>query len=222
MVKHAFFSLIAVIAAIGVSAQGLEELPEENYRIGGGVVEKSYVLSVGPKLGINYSMAGDPDLLSLGMGGSVGFDGGVAANIHFGRRKISSPSGTGWFGLQLEAQYSMRTLSTNSDNIRMNGLIVPLLAQCYVHPNLCIEVGPTFYGAFGASPEAFQYDSVIFSTGEMRGNDVMLTLGIGYKSRRGFTASVRYNMGNSDLAPNFPTKVSTISVGIGWMFSVVK
>lgn len=222
MVKHVFFSLIAVLAAVGVSAQGLEELPEENYRIGGGVVEKSFVLSVGPKLGINYSMAGDPDLLSLGMGGSAGFDGGIAANIHFGRRKISSPSGTGWFGLQLEAQYSLRTLTTNDDNLRLKGIVVPLLAQFYVHPNLCIEVGPTFYGGFGASPAAIKYDNIFFSTGELRGNDIMLTLGIGYKSRRGFTASVRYNMGNSNLAPNFTTKVSTISVGIGWMFSVVK
>ena len=50
----------------------------------------------------------------------------------------------------------------------------------------------------------------------------MLTIGAEYKTQKGFAASLRYNLGNSDLAGNFQTKVSTISFHIGWLFSIVK
>ena len=59
-------------------------------------------------------------------------------------------------------------------------------------------------------------------TGEIKALDVMLSAGVGYKHRSGFTASARYNLGMSELAGNFAGKVSTVSVSIGWLFKVVK
>ena len=57
---------------------------------------------------------------------------------------------------------------------------------------------------------------------KMKSYDVMLSVGVNCKLKKGFTANVRYNLGNSELAENFKTKVSTVSVGIGWLFTAIK
>lgn len=225
MLKRAFFTLaVAVGMAASVSAQGIVPVDEEEItptHRSGRVVYKPYALSIGPKVGTNYSMSGDPDGMDLGMSGNIGFSAGAAFNLRFGH-PAGRPFGTERYGVQLEALYSMRSLKNDIEDITLNCFEIPVLFQWYIVPNFAFEVGPTFTGAFSASPRDFKYNNAIYQIDKVKALDVMLSVGINCKLKNGFTADLRYNLGNSDLAGNFNTKVSTISLGIGWLFNVIK
>lgn len=227
MLKRAFLTLaLAVGMAVSASAQGIVPVDDDDNsnevvtptRI---IVLRPYALSLGPKVGANYSIAGDPDGMDLGMNGNIGYSAGLAANIRFGR-SAGKPFGTERFGVQFEALYSMRSLKTDVENINMNCFEIPILFQWYFLPTFALEVGPTFTGAFSASPKEFKYNNEIYQMDKVKAYDIMLSIGFNYKLKNGFTADLRYNLGNSDIAGNFQTKVSTISLGIGWLFTVIK
>lgn len=226
MFKRAFLTLaVAVGMAVSASAQGIVPVDDEvitsDEEVVISEVLKPYALSIGPKIGANYSIAGDPDGMDLGISGNVGFSAGVAANLRFGR-PAGRPFGTERFGVQLEALYSMRSLKSDVENITMNCFEIPVLFQWYFVPTFAIEVGPTFTGAFATSLKEFKYNNAVYQMDKVKAYDVMLSIGLNCKLKNGFTADLRYNLGNSDMAGNFKTKVSTISLGIGWLFNVIK
>lgn len=225
MLKRVLISFAITIGmVVSASAQGIVPVDEDEIsptHRSGRVVYKPYALSIGPKVGANYSMAGDPDGMDLGMSGNIGFSAGAAFNLRFGR-PAGRPFGTERFGVQLEALYSMRSLKNDVDDIKLNCFEIPVLFQWYFVPNFAVEVGPTFTGAFSASPKEFNYNNAVYQMDKVRSYDVMLSIGVNCKLKNGFTADLRYNLGNSDLAGNFNTKVSTISLGIGWLFNVIK
>ena len=226
MFKRAFLTLAAAVGmAVSASAQGIVPVDDEvitsDEEVVISEVLKPYALSIGPKIGANYSIAGDPDGMDLGISGNVGFSAGVAANLRFGR-PAGRPFGTERFGVQLEALYSMRSLKSDVEDITMNCFEIPVLFQWYFVPTFAIEVGPTFTGAFSASPKEFKYNNAVYQMDKVKAYDVMLSIGLNCKLKNGFTADLRYNLGNSDMAGNFKRKVSTISLGIGWLFSVIK
>lgn len=226
MFKRAFLTLaVAVGMAVSASAQSIVPVDDEvitsDEEVVISEVLKPYALSIGPKIGANYSIAGDPDGMDLGISGNVGFSAGVAANLRFGR-PAGRPFGTERFGVQLEALYSMRSLKSDVEDITMNCFEIPVLFQWYFVPTFAIEVGPTFTGAFSASPKEFKYNNAVYQMDKVKAYDVMLSIGLNCKLKNGFTADLRYNLGNSDMAGNFKTKVSTISLGIGWLFNVIK
>lgn len=212
------FFILLVMTAFTVSLSAQEgEILEEN------IIDSSYRINIGPKVGVNFAtMSGLSDEFNLNPKSGLGFQGGLAANIHFGRRTERSEGGTGLFGIQVEAMYSQRTIKTDIEDLKLSYFEVPILAQYYVMPELSIEVGPTIAGTLSSSPDEIKTGTMTISTGELKGFDVMLTAGVGYKHKSGFTASARYNLGMSELAGNFNGKVSTVSVSIGWMFSLVK
>ncbi|MCM1517047.1 MAG: PorT family protein [Pseudoflavonifractor sp.] len=226
MLKRAFLTL-AVIAGMAVTAtaQGIVPVDDVDFTASedpiGGEVLKPYALSTGPKVGVNYSIAGDPDGIDLGISGNIGFSAGVAANLRFGR-PAGRPFGTERFGVQLEALYAMHSLHSDVENITMHCFEIPVLFQWYFIPTFAIEFGPTFTGAFSTSPKELPYNDIVFQMDKVKAYDVMLSIGVNCKLKNGFTADLRYNLGNSDMAGNFKTKVSTISLGIGWLFSVIK
>ena len=227
MFKRAFLTIaLAVGLAASVSAQGIVPVDDDDNIQNVNTTRrpmrlKSYALSIGPKVGVNYSIAGDPDGMDLGMTGNIGFSAGAAVNLRFGR-PAGKPFGTERFGVQLEALYSMRSLKTDVENINMNCFEIPVLFQWYFLPTFAVEVGPTFTGAFSVSPKDFRYSNAVYQMDKLKAYDVMLSIGVNCKLKNGFTADLRYNLGNSDIAGNFQTKVSTISLGIGWLFNVIK
>lgn len=186
------------------------------------IVKRPFTVSVGVKGGVNYSLASDPKGFNLGTKGAVGFQGGLAANIHFSDKKDYTPAGTGRFGVQLEALYSQRTLKTDIENIKMNCFAVPVLAQFYITPSFTIEAGPTFTGILSSSPKTMTQGLTTFGIGEFKCYDVMASIGIGYYHNSGVTASARFNLSNVSLAGNFETKVSTAELSIGYLFKVYK
>lgn len=222
MVKRLFFSLVAIAVATFGFAQDIVPVNSAPSEDDGGVVPKSFALTLGPKVGANYSLVNDPSELNFGLGSNVGFSGGLTANVRFGKRPRTKFADTGRFGIQLEATYAMRSIKSDIENIDMSNIEIPLLFQWWFARDFCIAVGPTFTGVLTTSPEELSSNNAVYKTGKIKGYDVMLTIGADYKSKKGLTASLRYNMGNSELAGNFPIKVSTISAGIGWLFSIAK
>lgn len=225
MFKRALLTFALTVGmAVMALAQGIVPVDDDdilNENITGIMVYKPYALSIGPKVGANYSIAGNPEGMDLGMAGNVGFSVGVAGNLRFGR-PAGKPFGTERFGVQLEALYSMHSLKTDVKNITMNCFEIPVLFQWYFLPTFAVEVGPTFTGAFSTSPKEFNYNNAVYQMDKLKAYDVMLSMGVNCKLKNGFTADLRYNLGNSNMAGNFQTKVSTISLGIGWLFNVIK
>lgn len=217
--KKNFILLALLTCAINLFAQEKSESISFNDPI----PTRPYNISVGPKIGVNMSsMSGNPEGIDMGAKSGTGFNGGLAANIHFGRRTEASKGGTGLFGAQIEAMYSQNKIKTSSDDLTLNYLEVPVLLQYYIMPNLNIEVGPTFASVIGRSPDRLDFDKAIIYTKELKGFDVKLSAGIGYRFKCGLTTNARYNLGTSDLAGNLPCKVSTFQVSLGWMFKIVK
>ena len=219
--KKKFLAMMALASSLCASAQVVVDDTDDAGAYVPPVVLKNYVLSIGPKVGGNYSIAGDPDGYDIGMAGNIGYSAGLGFNIRFARPS-GKPFGTERFGVHLEALYSMHSMKTDADNLNLSCYEVPLLFQWYFMPTFYVEVGPTFKGVISSSPKNLMADNTNFVTDGLKGNDVMLSLGVGYKHKNGFMAGLRYNMGNSDLAGNFNSKVSTISLSIGWLFNVVK
>ena len=118
--------------------------------------------------------------------------------------------------------YALRSLKTDIEDIKLNCFSVPLLFQFYVTPSFAIEVGPTFTGVLSTSPKTMNYNNIVMGLEKIKGFDVMATAGIDYFHKSGFTASARYNMGNSHLAKNFKTKVSSAELSVGYLFTIYK
>lgn len=216
------FLLVATIAAFAIRANAQDiVMVEDGEDVQTTHVHKPYALSIGPKVGANYSFAGDPEGMNFGLSGNVGFSAGVAANLRFAR-PAGKPYGTERFGVQLEALYAMHALSSDVGGINMHCYEIPVLFQWYMIPTFALEVGPTFTGAFSGSPKNFSYNNTVYQMNKVKAADIMLSVGVNYKTRSGFNASLRYNLGNSNMAGNFQTKVSTISLSVGWLFSVIK
>ncbi len=190
-------------------------------------IKRPLTISVGAKGGVNYSFAGEPKEFDLGMKGGIGFQGGLAVNLHFSDKLDYTPSGTGRWGVQVEGLFAQRTLKTNTDDIKMSCFAVPVLAQFYVSPSLAIEAGPTFTGVLSTSPKELVQGSA--ETGflkigldKIKGFDIMATVGVGYYHDSGFTASARFNLGNSNLAGNLESKVSSAEISVGYLFKIFK
>ena len=230
--KKFLLLVLVVFAATNAFSQTIRKSNEgvESFT---GPIDPTFRVLIGPKVGMNMAMmSGLQDEYALNPSNGMGVQGGLAANIHFGRRTPKADGGTGLFGLQVEALYSQRTIKTDIEDLKFSCLEVPVLAQYYITPSLCVEAGPTLVTTLSSSPDKIfiqnfedtstSITDLTIKTGEIKALDVMLSAGVGYKHKSGFVASARYNLGMSELAGNFAGKVSTVSFSIGWLFNVVK
>lgn len=226
MLKRTFFTLAAAAGmAVSASAQNIvpvnDNVATSDDEIVITEVLKPYTFSIGPKVGVGLSMATEPEGIGLNMSSGIGYNAGAAFNLRFGR-PAGRPLGAERFGVQLETLYSVRTLKNDVEDITLNCFEVPVLFQWYFIPNLALEVGPTFTGAFSTSPESFKYKESSYQLDKVKAYDVMLSVGVNWKFKNGLAVNLRYNLGNSNIAENFKTKTSTASLGISWLFNVIK
>ena len=216
-------SMMAMSANAQVTfTEGENSQQEEGIGFGGITDNRKNVVSLGVTAGGNYSMMSNYDPVDLGSRSGIGFQGGAVVNIHFGQRR-GADAGTGPFGLQVEALYAQHNIKTDlSDNIKLGYLEIPVLLKYYITPNVNIELGPTFCYILSKSPDVLKGSSTTIAIGELKGGDVKGTVGISYQTKSGFYASARYNLGFSDLAGNFPCKVSAVSLSVGYLFNILK
>ncbi len=188
----------------------------------GGVVDKrKNVVSLGVKAGVNFSTMSKYDDVDLGQKSGVGFEVGAIIAARFGKNKGGDP-GTGMFGVQIEPSFAQHTIGTNSENIKLSYFEIPVLLKIFVTPNLNIEVGPNFCGTLSAKPDMIAAANTQIAIGDIKGFDLKACVGVSYELKNGLYASLRYNLGTSDLAKNFPCKVSAASLTVGYKFNIFK
>lgn len=195
----------------------------------------NYELSVGPRAGVGFSSMSESDGLELYDGAGLSFDGGIAANIRFGGKDSRGRAldGQGLFGIGLELNYKSMSVKTKpGDDLKMSYFEVPVLLQfypCYNTKqlkNIYIEAGATIAGTLSASPDNISYQNTTYATGDLKGFDVRPTVGVGYRFNKnsandGFYVGARYYLGTSKLAGNFPGKMSSAEITIGYLFKCI-
>lgn len=195
----------------------------------------NYELSIGPRVGGGLTLMSDGDV-KVSDGSGFGFDAGLGVNVRFGGKdsKGRPIHGQGLVGVGLELNYASYSAKTVADkNLNLGYFEVPLLLQLYPAfqtkqlKNLYIEVGPTFSALVSKSPKELKVaDYTTYVTGDLKGGDVKATIGVGYRVNRasandGFYFNLRYNHGFSKLAGNFPSKISSAELTIGYLFKCV-
>ena len=211
----------------------------------------NYELSVGPRAGIGISTMSEGDDLNIYDGSGIAFGGGVAANIRFGGKDSRGRAldGQGLFGVGLELNYKGLSVKTKpGDKLKLGYFEVPVLLQLYPCyntkqlKNLYIEIGATVAGTLSKSPDNIKYSNTLhettgytthdlyeewnYPTGEIKGFDIKPTFGIGYRFNKnsandGFYASLRYSLGTSKLAKDFPGKINCAELTIGYLFKCI-
>ncbi len=196
----------------------------------------NYELSIGPRVGGGLTMMSDGDDVKVSDGSGFGFDAGLGVNVRFGGKdsKGRALNGQGLFGVGLELNYASYSAKTVADkNLNLGYFEVPVLLQFYPAyqtkqlKNFYIELGPTFSALVSKSPEELKTDDYTsYMTGDLKGGDIKGTIGVGYRINRngandGFYINLRYNQGFSKLAGNFPCKISSAELTIGYLFKCV-
>lgn len=196
-----------------------------------------YEFSIGPRAGIGISSLSQSEGLDVYDKSGLAYGGGLAANIRFSKKEDKNGRkyyGQGLFGIGLELNYKMYTakLLEDNDDLKLGYFEVPILLQVYPFyakkhlKNLYIEVGPTISGSVSSKPDFVKRGNLTYSTGDLKGFDVKPAVGIGYRfdkemANDGFYANLRYYIGTSKLAGNFPAKVSSIELSVGYLFRMV-
>ena len=214
--RKLFFLAAFMMMAISASAQ--DEFDDD----GIGPDKRKNVVSLGIKAEGNYSSMSKYDDVDLGLKSGVGFGGGLVIAAHFGKRTQGSDPGTGLFGIQIEPSYIQHTIGTNSEDIKISYFEAPVLMKFYLTPNFNIEVGPNFCATLSSKPDYIYAENSRIATGDLKGFDVKACVGASYETKNGLYASLRYNLGTSELAKNFKTKVSAISFTVGYKFNIFK
>lgn len=204
-------------------------------KIGISTKSYNYELSIGPRIGGGLSMMSDGENLKISDGTGFGFDAGLGLNVRFGGKdsKGRALNGQGLFGIGLELNYAQNSVKTKADkNLNLGYFEVPLLLQFYPAfqtkqlKNLYIELGPTFSALVSKSPDELIYGNTTYVTKDLKGGDIKGTIGVGYringtKANDGLYFNIRYNHGFSKLAGNFPAKISSAELTIGYLFKCV-
>lgn len=227
MKKSIILSLLLACFSLGASAQFSGE----------GVTKKhyNYQFSIGVHAMGGVSMLSEGDGLEIYDGSSLSFGGGVAANVRFGGKDSRGRNldGQGMFGLGAELNYKQYTMKTlGNDDLKLGYFEVPILVQFYPFyngkqlRNFYIEAGPTIAGSLSSKPDVLICNTMWCKTGDLKGFDIKASVGLGYRfdsqsANSGFYVSARYNFGTSDLAGNFPAKVSSAELTIGYMFGCI-
>lgn len=220
MIEKRFFLSLAMFA-LGVLSVSANAYDDDDDEMQGIPDQRSNVVKLGIFAGATLSSMSNYDAADLGLGSGTGFLAGAAMNIHFGKKRGADP-GTGPLGIQVEALYVNHTVKTSGEDIKLNYFEVPVLLKYYVQPGFSIEAGPNICGTLSKSPDDLKLESAHIALKDIKGFDVKATVGMAYETKSGFTANVRYHFGTSDLAGNFPCKVSALTVSVGWLFDVFK
>ena len=233
--------IILFVAILGISPAFAQS--DEGADFSSFVKPKKSAFFIGPKGGVTMSSMTQPNECDLYDGSGIGFSGGIAMKARFGRATENSIEGTGMVGVGLELKYKQNKVKTIAgDDLSLGYFEVPVTLQFYpstksnVMNGFYIEAGVAGGLLTSKSPDQIKLKEelnqpwpgilskeYVFKTGDLKGFDVHPVVGIGFTiPNTGFDINARYNIGMSELAENFPCKVSAIEVSISWLFKAAK
>ena len=216
------FLLFAAAAIVAIATNAQVADVDDEFEESGIVDRRTSAVHLGVRVGANISTMSKYEMVDLGQKSGFGFEGGLVLSARFGKRTLSSDAGTGMFGVQIEPSFVQRTIGTGYENIKLGYFEIPILLKIFVTPNVNIEVGPNIAGTLSRSPDFIDAVGTRFATGDIKGFDIKACVGVSYELKEGLYASLRYNLGTSNLAGNFPCKVSGASLTIGYKFNIFK
>ena len=179
-------------------------------------------VGAGPKIGGGLAMATDPAFFDFDLKGGLAYQLGAAINVHIANHPSLKPQGIGRWGLEIEALYGARRFNAGNEAMVMKCFETPILLQFYINHDFLVEAGLTPVKLLGVSPEYLQTGDVVANVGQIKGNDVMVTAGVCYKTAKGLAFGLRYNLGMSEWAENFHSKTSTAMVSVSYLFPIIK
>lgn len=179
-------------------------------------------LGIGPKIGAGLSMASNPSFFDFEVKSGFSYQFGAALSFHVGHHPSLPMSGIGRWALEIEALYEARSFSTSIATLTMSCLEMPILMRFYLTSSFQLEAGLTPVRVLGVGPEYLQDGQIVAHTGNLKGNDVMITAGAAYQTAIGLSVGLRYNYGTSEWADNFHSKTSTLMLSVCYLFSLTK
>ena len=179
-------------------------------------------LETGIKAGGGMSFASKPLLYNCDFHGSLAYQLGIAANAHLGYRSKHNPEIISRFGLEFEALWGVKNIKTDWGKISMHCIEIPILLQFHLSSSLFLEAGPTLVKMITASPDYLQSGAIAIDVSNMKANDVMLSMGLGYRTPAHLAFGIRFNKGLSPLAGNLDSKTSTVLFSISYLFPIIK
>jgi hypothetical protein len=229
--------LILFVAILGVSPAFAQS--DEGADFGSFVKPKKSAFFIGPKAGVTMSSMTQPNECDLYDGSGIGFSGGIAMKARFGRATENSIEGTGMIGVGLELKYKQNAVKTVfGENLNLGYFELPVTLQFYpflksqAMNSFYLELGPSVGMLMSKSPDKLSVDinepypgtqTITYHTGGLKGFDVHPVFGLGYTiPNTGLDINARYYLGTSELAENFPCKMSTIEISISWLFKAAK
>jgi hypothetical protein len=193
--------------------------------------EKANVVKIGPKVGVGFTSMGQPNEADVYDGSGAGLVAGLAVKSRFGRAtEDTRQGGTGLLGVGMELLYKKNEVKTvDGSNLSLGYFEIPVTLQFFpmtkskmMNP-LFIEAGLDFAFLTSKSPALLQVPSanLAYKTGDLKGGDVRIVAGFGYTvPKTSLDVGVRYYIGTSNLAGNFPCKQNTLEVSLAWLFKI--
>lgn len=210
--------------------------------------ERKNIFYVAPRFGGSFSTMGQPIECELYDGSGLGFSGGLAIGVRLGKATSNSPAGTGYLGLGFELAYRQNAVKTKGTdetgkgnaNLTTNYFEVPVFVQFFPFAKynsmntFRVELGTAIDFSMGCSPENLTVDnpnaeisSIVYHINDdkskLKGIDVRPFAGLGYTiPGTGLDLGMRYYLGTSELAGNFPCKTNSLEVALAWKINVSK
>ena len=179
-------------------------------------------IGLGPRIGGGLVMATDPSFFDFELKGGLAYQVGAAINVHIANHPLVKPHGIGCLGLEIEALYGSRSYNAGNESIVMKCLEIPMLFQFYITHGFQVEAGVTPVKVLSTSPDFLQTGNVVANVGNLKGDDVMISAGVCYKTNFGLAIGLRYNLGISEWAENFHSKTSSAMVSVSYLFPIIK
>ena len=184
--------------------------------------ELMVLLDASPIIGGGMVFATDPTLFSADFSGGLYYQFGIAASGRLAYRMSPKPHGISRLGMGVEVLLSKTNIKIGGDPIKMLCLDIPVMIHCYVTSGFILEVGATMVKSLKTNPEWTQCGPVMINTGNIKYNDVMLSVGASYKTPFNLALGLRYNHGTSELAENLDSKIRNIVFSISYKFPIIK
>lgn len=220
MYKKLIITSIALLFCVLTFAQEQEDRwiwPDEHKK------DALYLhVDVGPKIGGGLGLATNPEFYDFSLKSGLAYQLGAALNVRVSHHPSFGLIGIGRVGIGIEVLYSSHNFNVGGNKMRISCLEIPILVRFYITPAFQIEAGATPTKLLKVSPDYLQVGNVVANVGGIRGGDVKISLGLGYNTPFGLAIGLRYNLGMSELAENFHSKISTAMVSVSYMIPLIK
>ena len=185
---------------------------------------RGYQIAIAPTVGFGLALGSESETYNSDLSIGYGYHFGLAVNARFGNRRNSSFSGgeKGHLGVELAALYENRIMKVSGVASHLKCIEIPIVGQYYPINSLCAEAGVTLVKFMEYSPEWTPLGPSFLHTGQIKGGDIMLTVGASYDSPIGLAIGIRYYLGCSNIAGNFDSKVSTAMVSLTYLLRIIK